>query len=146
LLPNHMSLRLGRRWFWPFSKRLDTVWDSTAKVPKYFPLANQAAERLAEKMQGDPWSGVGEVLFNTTSTAHILGGCPMGASGAEGVIDKLGRVFHYDNLYVVDGSIVPVNLSVNPSLTICALGEWVMDHVPAKNPEPASEGQGVRVA
>jgi cholesterol oxidase len=143
LLPNHMSLRLRRRWFWPFAKRLDTLWDSPEKVPKYFPIANDVAQRLAGKMEGDPWSGVGEVLFNTTSTAHILGGCPMGADASQGVIDKLGRVFGYDNLYVVDGSIVPVNLSVNPSLTICALAEWVMSHVPARASQVASETRGV---
>jgi cholesterol oxidase len=136
LLPNHMSFRLRRRWFWPFAKRLDTVWQSPEQVPKYFPLANDIATRLADKMDGDASSNVGEVLFNTTSTAHILGGCPMGADASAGVIDKLGRVFGYDNLYVVDGSIVPVNLSVNPSLTITALAEWVMSHVPAKQEQP----------
>ncbi len=143
LLPNHMSLGLRRRWYWPFSKRLDTMWQSDQKVPKYFPLANETAERLAEKMDGDPASNLGEVLFSTTSTAHILGGCPMGADASQGVIDKLGRVYGYDNLYVVDGSIVPVNLSVNPSLTICALAEWVMAHVPAKQSQTAPEPGGV---
>jgi cholesterol oxidase len=143
LLPNHMSLGLRRRWYWPFSKRLDSMGKSSQTVPKYFPLANDAAERLAEKMDGDPSSGLGEVLFSTTSTAHILGGCPMGADSSQGVIDKLGRVYGYDNLYVVDGSIVPVNLSVNPSLTICALAEWVMSHVPANDRQAVHETRGV---
>ncbi len=53
----------------------------------------------------------------------------MGADASHGVIDKHGRVFGYDNFYINDGSIVPVNLSVNPSLTICALSEWIMSHV-----------------
>ena len=57
-LPNYMSFRLRRRWFWPFGKRLDSVWHSAEKVPKYFPIANQLAERLAEKMDGDPSSGL----------------------------------------------------------------------------------------
>ena len=48
------------------------------------------------------------------------------------MIDKHGRVFGYDNFYIADGSIVPANLSVNPSLTITALTEWVMSHVPEK--------------
>ncbi len=131
-LPNHMSLSLRRRWYWPFSKKVDSVWDSPEKVPKYFPLANDVAQRLAKKMDGDPMSGWGEVLLNLTSTAHILGGCPMGADPSQGVIDKYGRVFGYDRFYVADGSIVPVNLSVNPSLTICALSEWIMAHIPKK--------------
>ena len=62
------------------------------------------------------------------------------------MIDKLGRVFGYDNLYVADGSIVPVNLSVNPSLTICALGEWIMSHVPAKNSQPVHRNPRCRMS
>lgn len=129
-LPNYMSLALRRRWYWPFSKRVTSVWDSSQRVPKYFPIANEVAERLAEKMDGDASSNFPEVVLNLTSTAHILGGCPMGRDASEGVIDSQGRLFGYENFYVADGSIIPVNLSVNPSLTITALSEWVMSKVP----------------
>ena len=108
-------------------------------MPKFIPLANELAERLAAKMDGDTACGWGEVLFNVSSTAHILGGCPMGADASGGVIDKYGRAFGYENLYIADGSVVPVNLSVNPSLTICALAEWIASHVPAKQPAGASQ-------
>jgi cholesterol oxidase len=128
-LPNYMSIGLRRRWFWPWTKRVDSLWQSSETIPKYFPIANELAERLAGKMDGDASSGWGEVLFNLTSTAHILGGCPMAADPAQGVIDRCGRVFGYENFYIADGSIVPVNLSVNPSLTICALSEWIMSQV-----------------
>jgi cholesterol oxidase len=130
---NHLRLDLKRRWWWPFSKLVDSEWSSDAKVPKFFPVANDAAERLAEKMDGIPSSLLPEVVFHLTSTAHILGGCPMGGSPSEGVIDPYGRVFGYENLYIADGSIIPANLSVNPSLTITALSEWVMSHIPAKH-------------
>jgi cholesterol oxidase len=129
-LPNHMSLALRRKWYWPFSRQISSEWNSTERVPKYFPLANQVAERLAEKMDGDPSSNFPEVVFNLTSTAHILGGCPMARDASEGVIDSQGRLFGYDHFYVADGSIIPVNLSVNPSLTITALSEWVMSKIP----------------
>jgi cholesterol oxidase len=132
-LPNYLSLGLRRRWYWPFARKVDSNWNSDQKVPKYMPIANEMAERLADKMGGMPTTGWAEALFNLSSTAHILGGCPMGADASSGVIDKHGRVFGYDNLYVADGSVVPVNLSVNPSLTICALGEWIMSHVPEKH-------------
>jgi cholesterol oxidase len=141
-VPNHMSLRLRRRRLWPFSRKIDSVWNSPEKVPKFLPIANELAERLAEKIDGDGGSLLGEVLFNLTSTAHILGGCPMGADAAEGVIDKHGRVFGYDNFYIADGSVVPVNLSVNPSLTICALAEWIAGHVPPQAAAVASEKRG----
>jgi cholesterol oxidase len=62
----------------------------------------------------------------TQFVVHPLGGCPMGKSAAEGVVDSMGRVFKgnsgvYDGLSVVDGSILPSSLGVNPSLTIAAL-------------------------
>lgn len=69
-------------------------------------------------------------------TAHPLGGCPMGRDASEGVVDGLGRVFaaesgmsRHDGLYVVDGSIVPTSLGVNPSLTICALAFRIAEEV-----------------
>ncbi len=131
-LPNHMSLELRRRWYWPFGKRVCSKWNSTEKVPKYIPVANAVAERLASKMNGDASGTIPEVIFNLSTTAHILGGCPMGKDKNDGVIDNCGRLFGYQNFYVADGSIIPANLSVNPSLTILALSEWIMSHVPQK--------------
>ena len=129
-LPNHMSLELRRRWYWPFGKRVSSKWNSTEKVPKYIPVANAVAKRLASKMNGDASGTIPEAIFNLSTTAHILGGCPMGKDKHDGVIDNYGRLFGYQNFYVADGSIIPVNLSVNPSLTILALSEWIMSHVP----------------
>jgi cholesterol oxidase len=142
-LPSHMRLGLRRRWYWPFGRKLDSNWDSPEKVPKYIPIANEIAARLADKMDGDTVSGVGEVLLSVSSTAHILGGCPMGADAGEGVIDRHGRAFGYDDFYIADGSVVPVNLSVNPSLTICALSEWFASHIPAKPAAVSNQQAGV---
>ena len=67
-----------------------------------------------------------------STTAHILGGNPMGKTKEEGVVDEFFRVHGYPNMYILDGSIVPANLGVNPSFTITALSEYAMDHVPIK--------------
>ena len=94
------------------------------------PLANAVTEELAVKMNGTPQSMLLEVLGNTASTAHILGGATMGRDSSDGVCDASGRVFGYDNFFIADGSIVPANLGVNPALTITALSEYVMAGIP----------------
>ena len=81
-------------------------------------------------MNGDASGTIPEAIFNLSTTAHNLGGCPIDKDKHDGVIDNYGRLFGYQNFYVADGSIIPANLSVNPSLTILALSEWIMSHVP----------------
>ena len=76
------------------------------------------------------WS---EVLLDAPTTAHILGGCAMAESPVKGVVGFNGEVFGYPNLYVADGSVVPANLGVNPSLTIATLAEYIMSQIPAKH-------------
>jgi cholesterol oxidase len=61
--------------------------------------------------------------FRKLLTAHPLGGCPMGSDPAASVVKHTGEVWGYDGLYVIDGSIVPTALGVNPSMTIGALAE-----------------------
>ncbi len=126
---NHLRYELRRRWYWPFSKKLDSAPGEGEPAPTYIPIANLVAKKLAKKMNGTPQSGLLEVLLGKASTAHILGGCPMGLSPDDGVVDPKSRAFGYDDLYVVDGSVIPANLGVNPSLTITAMAEHAMTHV-----------------
>ncbi len=132
-IDNYLRLRLRRRWWWPFSRVMDSEKATDKPVPVYFPIANQIAKRIAEKIDGVPQSGILEILKNVSTTAHILGGCPMGSTPAEGVIDAACRVHGYEGLYVVDGSMIPANLGVNPSLTITAMAEHAMSQVPRKS-------------
>ena len=106
--------------------------DSKQRVPTYIPVGQDALYRFAEKVNGVPMNAFSEVMFNLASTAHILGGCPMGETKEQGVVDEYFRVHGYPGMYVLDGSIMPCNLGVNPSLTITALSEYAMDNIPAK--------------
>lgn len=132
-LESSLHLRLGRRWWWPFGERLvSTRPEGQPKIPTYIPEANDFARTLARVTGGFAQSTINEVLLDVPTTAHILGGCPMALSPAEGVIDSKGEVFGHPGLHVIDGSMVPSNLGVNPSLTITALAEHAMSHVPPK--------------
>ena len=63
------------------------------------------------------------------ATAHILGGAVIARDASQGVIDAHGQVFGYQNLLITDGSALPANPGVNPSLTITALAEHTIAQV-----------------
>jgi len=75
---------------------------------------------------------LGENLLNLPTTAHILGGAPLGKDASEGVVDESFQVHNYPGLYIIDGSIMPANPGVNPSLTITALAEYAMSKIVGK--------------
>lgn len=140
---NHLRLVLRRRWWWPFCKVADSEQPpGQARVPTFIPAANDAARWIARRVNGVPTSSITEVALDVPSTAHILGGCPMGASPSEGVIDSRNRVFGYDELYVCDGSMIGANLGVNPSLTITAMTERAMSFIPERKARPAGWADG----
>jgi cholesterol oxidase len=112
--------------------RLTTQQDAGKPNPTYIETGNRAALWLAKRTGGIAQSMTLEALANIPSTAHILGGAVMGRDATAGVVDSRNRVFGYENLLVCDGSTVPANPGVNPSLTITAIAEHAMSHVPAR--------------
>jgi cholesterol oxidase len=116
-----------------------------APNPKQIPEATRAATLLAEEINGFAGSNVGE-LMGTPMTAHFLGGCVIGASAEEGVIDPYHRLYGHPGISVVDGSAVSANLGVNPSLTITAQAERAMSFWPNKGDRDPRPGQGEGVA
>lgn len=102
------------------------------KVPAYIDIGQKVMYDYAKKVNGIPQNAITEVLFNMSSTAHILGGCPMGTDEKNGVINDKMQVFLYPDFYILDGSIVPCNIGVNPSLTITALSEYAMSFINEK--------------
>jgi len=131
------SLRLVRRrhWYWPFARKLGSRRDpGQPPIPSYVPVANEAARAVAECIGGFPSSAINEVALNVPITAHILGGACMATGPDRGVVDEHNRVFGHPGLWVVDGAAVPVNLGVNPSLTITAIAEHAMSTIPPRDP------------
>ena len=97
--------------------------------PTWIPAANRAARLMSDNLRGVPGGTIGD-LVGMPMTAHILGGAAIGPDPGKGVVDPYHRVFGYDGLHVVDGSAVPANLGVNPSLTITAMAERAMSFWP----------------
>jgi cholesterol oxidase len=133
---NRMHLKLGRSIWTMFRKKLVSDRDKTLPIPAVIDAGRAVVERFAEKVNGIPQSTIHEVLLDKPSTAHILGGCGIGQDETTGVVDADHQAFNYPGLYIVDGSVIPANLGVNPSLTITAMAERAMSHIP-KNAETA---------
>ncbi len=105
----------------------------SAPLPLSIPAADRTLERYCEKTGSSGLASAAGELLGVSTTAHILGGAVMGSGPEDGVTGLDGRVFGYDNLWILDGSVVPANLGVNPSLTITALSEHAMSKVPPKS-------------
>ncbi len=135
--------RRGSRW----GPRLTSRQGHGQPNPTWIPAAHEAARTLAQVIGGDAsgsWADVG----NVPMTAHLIGGCAIGDSPSDGVVDPYQRLFGYEGLHVVDGSAVSANLGVNPSLTITAQAERAMALWPNKgdpDPRPALGERYARV-
>ncbi|BCJ54997.1 hypothetical protein Asp14428_64720 [Actinoplanes sp. NBRC 14428] len=129
-LDNSLTVRRTRRG------RLTTGPGHGPANPTWIPVGHEAVRRMAAAIGGHPGGAIGDV-FDIPMTAHILGGATIGASPETGVVDAYQRVHHYPGLHIADGSVIPANLGVNPSLTITALAERAMSFWPRNgDPDP----------
>ena len=132
----------------PFGWRLRTRQGTGEPNPDWIPLAHDIARRYAKKINGDAF-GMWADAVNVPSTAHYIGGCAIGRTPEEGVIDPYQRLFAYPGLHVIDGSAVSANLGVNPSLTITAQAERALAMWPNKgedDPRPPLGAPYQRIA
>ncbi len=122
-----------------FGTKMTSRQGTGAPNPNWIPTANEVTRRVADKIDGDP-RGLYTDIFSIPSTAHFIGGCPIGDSPASGVVDPYHRLYGHPGLHVIDGSAIPANLGANPSLTITALSERAVALWPNKgepDPRPA---------
>lgn len=128
-----LKMRLSRNIFTLFRKGVMFRREQGVQLPKSPAISNTITRRFAQKMNGIPGATFMDSLFNFPITAHLMGGVPLGRNENEGVVDVNFQVHNYPGLYVVDGSIMPGNPGVNPSLTITALAEYAMSKIPEKS-------------
>jgi len=128
-LDNAISFRAKRRW-WGEGVTLSTQQDPERPNPTYIEAATQAARWLQQRTKGQGQSALLEALANIPTTAHLIGGAVIGSDATRGVVDQHNQVFAYQRLLVCDGSTMPANPGVNPALTITAIAEHAMSHIP----------------
>lgn len=127
-----MRLTMGRSLFTGYQRGLVSSLNPGQTISPPFEISHGITEEYARQTNGISQDSIPEALLGIPTTAHLLGGCPMGENDQQGAVDRYCRVFNYPGLYVVDGSIMPANPGVNPSLTISALAEYAMSHIPSR--------------
>jgi choline dehydrogenase-like flavoprotein len=116
--------KIGRpKVFWQTGPKSQAIYDAQIDAVR------QIIEALGGTMITTHYMKTGEVI-----TAHPLGTCRMADNVFGGVVDENCQVFNYPNLYVVDGSVVPTALGVNPALTIAAIAERVSEYLQENPP------------
>ena len=115
-------LSLRHKYLIAGPRELSLEWDVTDSLPVMDAIVGMH-ETLSRATGGIPLVPPTWTLAHYLVTPHPLGGCNMGTSAADGVVDHKGEVFNYRNLFVLDGAIVPEAVGVNPSRTIAALAE-----------------------
>jgi cholesterol oxidase len=118
----------GRMRLTPLFRRFDIRW-SKAGSAQLFADLERTAKELAAAADAKPFYALEGGPLSKFATVHPLGGCPMADDPAHGVVDDGGAVHGYPGLHVLDGSIVPTSLGVNPSKTIAALAERGIDRL-----------------
>jgi cholesterol oxidase len=121
----------GRMRLTPIFKCFDISWSKAASAELFGRMRAMAGE-LAKASGATSFFALDAGPLGKFITVHPLGGCPMSDDPQGGVVDEHGRVHGYDGLYVLDGSIVPTALGVNPSKTIAALAERGVEHLLAE--------------
>jgi cholesterol oxidase len=108
--------------------KLDVAW-SFRRARPYFEMLREGAAAIAEQLGGRLEDNILWRL-NAVMTVHPLGGCPLGRTVDEGVVDPMrGEVFNYPGLHVADGSVMPGPVGANPSFTIAALADRFADGI-----------------
>jgi choline dehydrogenase-like flavoprotein len=131
----------GPKLDYPFTPRMRECFRASMKAMARIHLANGAREvvsfhaepvRIASEkdlslLDEAPMGPNRVAVF----TAHQMGGCRMGTDRSRSVVNPQLRHHTLENLFVVDGSVFPTSLAVNPMESIYGVASWAAEHVRA---------------
>ena len=129
----------GPRLDYAFTPRMYECFRAAMKAICRLHLANGAreihtshVEEVSIRSESDiakiDHAPMGPNLFGVFS-AHQMGGCRMGADPKRSVVNPQLRHHQIENLFVVDGSVFPTGLGVNPMESIYGVASWAAQHV-----------------
>lgn len=102
-------------------------WDESNTVKM-----KENAKYFVRKMNKANGGTRSHFLFNNGFGAdicyHPLGGCVLGEA-----TNEFGKLKDHDNLYVLDGSLIPGTIGVNPFVTITAIAEYCIENLIKQN-------------
>jgi cholesterol oxidase len=123
--------------------RLNLTFKQKISDHPTFQKAEAILREMATAMNGTyrafpTWAGLEPFISRKLTVTHPLGGCPIGGSSTDGVVNAKGQVFNtqsgaqtvHAGLYVADGSIIPGPLAVNPTLTIVSAALRIAAGIP----------------
>ncbi len=127
--------RLDYRW----TSRLEEGFRTAANAAMRIQLAGGAKQVLSPhpryaRSEADIQRITEEAPFGPGQlpvfSAHVMGGCAMGTNERWSVVDSRTLRHHgFDNVFVIDGSVYPTSLTVNPQLSIYGLASWASQFV-----------------
>lgn len=125
--------------FNPDKSKLELKFTDEPANQRVYKVTEEIIRAMATAMGGRyvPWFTWDGFQKRKLITVHPLGGCSMGNSATEGVVNTKGQVFRtdsqtkdvYEGLYVMDASIFPGPVAVNPTLTIVALALRIVEGI-----------------
>lgn len=108
-------------------KKLALNWDQSHTV-----TMKENANYFIKKMNKANGGTRSHLLFNNGFGAdvcyHPLGGCVLGQA-----TNQFGKLNEHENLYVLDGSLIPGTIGVNPFVTITAIAEFCIENLIREN-------------
>ena len=102
------------------------------------------ASPTRKRILNEIWDAAGaQDVLSIDRYAHLIGGCRMGTSPENSVVDSDHRCWEVPNLFVTDGSALPTQGSANPALTIMALSSRLAERLAARRISPESSSTPV---
>ena len=125
--------------FNPDKSKLELKFTDDPAKQRVYKVTEEIIKAMATALGGRyvPWFTWDGFQKQKLITVHPLGGCSMGNSATEGVVNTKGQVFRtdsqtkdvYEGLYVMDASIFPGPVAVNPTLTIVAMALRIVEGI-----------------